>query len=115
MEPSEQFHSHHSSHHLVTGGFEPAYSSYRTRHSPAGPAEPQQQQAEEDEEFLAWARLIGQADSVEAGTGNPHRRLVEAGTVGEAAGTAREFGRLREAQVGYKYLYERASRHKNYF
>lgn len=101
-------------------GFEPAYGY---RREPYGSA---QHRAEEDEEgddeddndFLEWARILGQSESSEATTSNQHRRLGEASagrddlhpesggqsnratpTRSEREYTAREVPRLREAQL----------------
>jgi len=61
-------------------GFEPAYGYRREQYSSV------QHRAEEDEEgddeddndFLEWARILGQSESSEATTSNQHRRLGEA-------------------------------------
>jgi hypothetical protein len=61
---SEQFH-------LV--GFEPAYG-YR-RHTSQGQNDDKDDEV--DDEFLAWARIIGQSDAPDTTTKNQHRRLAE--------------------------------------
>ena len=67
--------------HLV--GFEPAYGNYR-RHTPQ---QEEEDEEEDDNDFLEWARIIGErSDTGEPVTNNQHRRLAEASAREEFSG-----------------------------
>ena len=89
--------------HLV--GFEPAYGNYR-RHTPQ---QEEEDEEEDDNDFLEWARIIGErSDTGEAVTNNQHRRLAEASAreefSGEGQSRDRDTPSSRELAGGVKTL-----------